>query len=189
MKTCKIEGCESRPRARGWCSTHYKRWRRHGDPLGGGDRYADPEESFLARTEPLVWSDCIIWTGATGSGGYGQLWSGGRIVPAHRFAWEQAHGAIPEVMFIDHTCHVRSCVNVVHLRIATNQQNSRNLSGARSRRKYDLPRGVYRHGGSYQARVMVNGREINAGTFPTIERANIAVKNCRAFYFGEYAGN
>lgn len=30
---CTIPGCERPVRARGWCPMHYKRWRRHGDPL------------------------------------------------------------------------------------------------------------------------------------------------------------
>lgn len=30
---CSIEGCVKLVRARGWCSTHYNRWRTHGDPL------------------------------------------------------------------------------------------------------------------------------------------------------------
>lgn len=38
-RTCSIEGCEGiagRPgTARGWCSKHYNRWQRWGDPLGG----------------------------------------------------------------------------------------------------------------------------------------------------------
>lgn len=33
---CSIEGCERASRARGWCNAHWKRWQRHGDPLGGG---------------------------------------------------------------------------------------------------------------------------------------------------------
>lgn len=32
MKTCAIDGCEKKVLARGWCVTHYERWRRHGDP-------------------------------------------------------------------------------------------------------------------------------------------------------------
>ena len=150
-------------------------------------RYATPEESFLARTEPLVWSSCVIWTGALDGSGYGQLRINGRTVKAHRYAWEREQGPIPDGMFLDHTCYERSCVNTDHLRFATPQQNSQNLAGAREGRS--LPRGVARRRNGYQARVYTNGREINAGTFPTIERANIAVKNCRAFYFGEYAGN
>lgn len=34
MKTCSIEGCGRDGKlTRGWCGTHYKRWRVHGDPL------------------------------------------------------------------------------------------------------------------------------------------------------------
>lgn len=32
MATCAIEGCESRPHARGWCTKHYQRWVKTGDP-------------------------------------------------------------------------------------------------------------------------------------------------------------
>src|SRR5699024_10393506 len=112
---------------RGWCRSHYRRWQRHGDPLVTLT-YATPEEAFLARTEPLLWSSCIVWTGATDSSGYGQLWSGGRIVPAHRFAWEREHGPIPAGTFIDHMCFERACCNVDHLRLATPQENQQNRS-------------------------------------------------------------
>lgn len=33
---CSIDGCGKPTKARGWCSTHYKRWTLHGDPLFGG---------------------------------------------------------------------------------------------------------------------------------------------------------
>lgn len=32
MKKCKVEGCESRVQVKGYCSIHYKRYIRHGDP-------------------------------------------------------------------------------------------------------------------------------------------------------------
>ncbi len=38
MKTCRIEGCESESKKRGWCLFHYGRWLRKGDPLAGGHR-------------------------------------------------------------------------------------------------------------------------------------------------------
>lgn len=35
---CTLEGCEDQRFSRGWCKSHWKRWRRHGDPLGGFSR-------------------------------------------------------------------------------------------------------------------------------------------------------
>jgi hypothetical protein len=29
---CEIKGCDKQARARGWCSTHYGRWWKYGDP-------------------------------------------------------------------------------------------------------------------------------------------------------------
>ena len=34
-RTCSIEGCEKPVHGKGWCSTHLKRWKIHGDPLEG----------------------------------------------------------------------------------------------------------------------------------------------------------
>jgi len=32
MKICLIDGCAKKVMSRGWCSTHYQRWKFHGDP-------------------------------------------------------------------------------------------------------------------------------------------------------------
>lgn len=34
-RTCSVEGCGRPHTARGWCKSHYYRWQRNGDPLGG----------------------------------------------------------------------------------------------------------------------------------------------------------
>lgn len=189
MKICSVDGCEKGGKiVRGWCHMHYTRWREHGDPLGGNERFATPEDAFLARTEPLLWSGCIIWTGALDGGGYGRLHVNGRLVKAHRWAWEREHGPIPDGMFIDHTCWERACVNPGHLRLATRSQNNAYLSGARSGRIHDLPRGVYLNGRRYLARVGHNGKLHHLGTFGTVEEASAAAETKRRILFGEFAG-
>lgn len=150
-------------------------------------RYANPDDAFLARTEPIVGDPgCTIWTGATDRTGYGSLRVNGRYVRAHRYAWERERGPIPDGMVLDHTCWNRTCCNVEHLRVATVAQNNASRSGAHKGR--DLPRGVNRSGSRYQAAVEHNGTRHYLGSFSTPEEASIAAQNKRAILFGEYAG-
>lgn len=50
--TCSVATCERQVKGRGWCSGHYQRWSKHGDPLAGG-AYREPGE------KPCAISDCI----------------------------------------------------------------------------------------------------------------------------------
>ena len=179
--TCNIGECGRPTRARGLCSKHYMRWLRHGDPRGGGRRYSTPEEAFAARTERL--GKCLIWTGAKNSDGYGYLQVNGRITQVHRYAYEEAHGPIPDGMMIDHICHNRTCVNVDHLRLATAAQNNSNLAGATARSSTGV-RGVYPRGSRF--RVGIKSRWY--GTFDSIEEASRVAARERPRLFGEFAG-
>lgn len=38
MKVCEFEGCGNKVRARGWCTSHYNRWKKYGDPGWVSDR-------------------------------------------------------------------------------------------------------------------------------------------------------
>jgi len=73
--------------------------------------------------------------------GYGVMNVGSETKRAHRYAWEQANGKIPEGMVIDHICHNeaavkgecqggtsckhRACINIDHLRVITQSENVR----------------------------------------------------------------
>ena len=186
MNRCKIRDCEAVVSSKGWCQKHYMRWFRHGDPLAGATYYANPEDSFVARTEPLAWSGCIVWTGTLLAGGYGQISVDGGQELAHRYAYERAHGPIQDGAQIDHVCHERSCVNVEHLRPATRSQNQQNRSGPEKGR--GLPRGVYRVGTRYRTQVRHGGRAYYLGTFETVAEADRTVRTKRAELFGAYAG-
>lgn len=71
-------------------------------------------ERFAAKTVAGP-GGCIVWVGCIGGGGYGQIRIDGRLVYAHRWAYEHHYGPIPTGLVIDHLCRNRACVNPDHL--------------------------------------------------------------------------
>jgi hypothetical protein len=65
---------------------------------------------------------CWEWTG-TRSRGYGNIWWRGKVLRAHRAAYELLRGAIPSGLTIDHLCRNHSCVNPEHLEAVTHEAN------------------------------------------------------------------
>lgn len=80
-------------------------------------------ERFEESYTPEPNTGCWLWLKYVNEGGYGQSYLNGRLVYAHRMAWEIYRGPIPVGMQIDHVCRVRSCVNPEHLRVVTQRTN------------------------------------------------------------------
>ena len=70
-------------------------------------------------------SDCIEFAGTRTADGYGMLWVGGRQWGAHRWAWTQANGPIPDGMMVLHRCDNPPCWNPDHLFLGTAADNAR----------------------------------------------------------------
>lgn len=148
----------------------------------------DLDEIFLERTEPLLWSGCLIWKGARMTWGYGTMSIANRDVRMHRWSYERFVGPIPDGLMVDHICHERLCVEPTHLRLATPAQNARNRRGPTSAGS-GLPRGVRRHGrDAFKAELKFEGKTIHLGVYEDVESASQAAAEGRARYFGEFAG-
>lgn len=70
-------------------------------------------------------SGCLRWIGVHIWNGYGRFTvASSRKVLAHRFAWEQANGPIPDGLFVLHRWDMRDCVEPSHLFLGTVQDNT-----------------------------------------------------------------
>jgi hypothetical protein len=88
----------------------------------------DPELRFWRYVDKTE-GGCWLWTGAEANG-YGRFSLRGRVVPAHRFAYERLIGSVPEGLTIDHLCRRPACVNPDHLEPVTGRENTqRGLRG------------------------------------------------------------
>lgn len=125
MRTCGVEGCEDKQRAKGWCNRHYLRWRNHGDPLAGGPRRLRGHslaDRFWAKVRKT--DSCWNWEGHVSVHGYGKFWTDTQNQPAHRVAYKLVHGELSDDMPIHHKCRNRKCVNPDHLVEVTDAANT-----------------------------------------------------------------
>ena len=169
-RTCSIDGCERKRVTRGWCGTHYERWR----TTGTTDLCREPKEQRFWRYVNKT-DSCWLWTGATLKTGYGAVFWDGKNRRVYRIAWILAGNEIPNGTELDHICHVRLCVNPAHLRATTRKENVENHQGPLRNNKCGV-RGVYQiPSGKWRAQVIHNGCKHHVGYFATIEEAESAV--------------
>ena len=69
-------------------------------------------------------TNCIEWKKYRNRLGYGVQRVGRKLMLAHRFAWMEKNGKIPEGMCVLHHCDNPSCINVEHLFLGTRRDNN-----------------------------------------------------------------
>ncbi len=122
--SCSVDGCTKPLFAKGWCSPHYTRNRRYGNPLTLRSGRGLPEEERFWMSVDAT-GPCWLWTGARTKAGYGNFRrsKGGPISTCHRYVWETLVGPLEPGIQLDHLCRVRHCVNPDHLEPVTNRVN------------------------------------------------------------------
>ena len=120
-------------------------------------RARNDDDRFSLYVEPTGF--CWLWTGALDGKGYGRVSVGGKVVRAHRWAYEALVGPIPSGLHLDHLCRVKTCVNPDHLEPVTHRVNLERGRGVLLR----APKTHCKHGHEYDeknTRINSKGRKV-----------------------------
>ena len=109
-----------------------------------------PAERFWAKVTKTNGDGCWEWTAGTWQAfGYGKFQAGSgradnRAVYAHRYAWEMAHGPVPDGLFVCHRCDNPLCVRIDHLFLGTQLDNIRDMHAKGRAARPDIERPIPR---------------------------------------------
>ena len=72
--------------------------------------------------------DCIEWPKHRNEDGYGVRYYKGKYWKAHRAAWDEQVGPIPDGVRVLHRCDNPACTNVAHLFLGSQGDNVRDMA-------------------------------------------------------------
>lgn len=128
MAKCSMDGCEKEVVSRGFCGTHYMRWRKHGD-AAKVSRVALKGKGLRDRYEcqAIKKDGCWDWSGHKDKKGYGRIMVDGKIRLAHRVSWELHERLLKPGEQVLHRCDNPSCTNPEHLFVGSQKDNIRDM--------------------------------------------------------------
>lgn len=84
----------------------------------------DIPERMASKIQLSPSTGCWLWTSATNYAGYAHYTlAAKKVVRVHRYLYQQAKGAVPRGLVLDHLCRKRNCVNPDHLEAVTQSEN------------------------------------------------------------------
>lgn len=125
---CVIDGCIRPRRGRGYCATHWARWRKNGDPLKLAVKTAPNEARNFLEEVVLGYDEvaCLVWPFLRNRGGYGVVSIARRPRIVSRVVCERTYGPPPSHdHFAAHSCGKgkEGCVAKRHLSWKTKREN------------------------------------------------------------------
>lgn len=128
---CSVAGCDGAATHKGWCKSHYLRWRRHGTPLGGkgprGASQGSPRQFLEGVVMLHAGDECLFWPFARYESGYPQITVDGCHQSLTRLICARVNGDAPTPEHdAAHSCgkgHL-GCVNPRHLSWKTKPENA-----------------------------------------------------------------
>lgn len=199
MKTCKVEGCNGKHKAKGYCDKHYQQYKKYGYILDRSRKdpneiveYDDHAEIVLYNKQheevgrALIDLEDIdkvkdrIWYMSNGYAKSNKS-SLGNAIKLHRLIID-----CPDDKVVDHINHNGLDNRKENLRICTQHQNCMNKS-----KRVNNTSGITgvswdKESNKWKSQIAINNRKINLGRYSTKEEAIRVRQEAEIEYYGEY---
>ena len=120
---CIHNNCLEPVHGQGYCNKHYRRYLKYGY-VNETSFDLTPLERLLKNSKKNKINDCIEWKGSKNKEGYGSIMINHKLTKTHRLSYQLQIGEIPSGLLICHSCDNPSCINIQHLWVGTDKQNT-----------------------------------------------------------------